>query len=42
MTVFIILKIIPEGVFYYFHTKLRGLSLHLILIVYSNSGCEIS
>ena len=37
MAVFIILKIILEDVFNYFHTKLRGLSLHLILLVYSYS-----
>ena len=37
MAVFIILKIIPEDVFYYFHTKQRGLSLYTFLLIYLNS-----
>ena len=36
MAIFIILKIIPVVVFYYFHTKQRGLPLYTILLVYLN------
>jgi len=34
MAVFILLKIIPRGIFYYFHTKQRGLSLLSILAIF--------